>query len=119
MDTKPHGNKRADKAAKNSLLTHVFSTKIPCTDLKPTIKKFIYEKWQKSWDDQIHKFHHVQDTIDSVASRLQKKQKRSDTFLTWHWPHLHYLLIPPKKGRYPNILNVQSTLHSQTHSLKL
>ena len=41
-----------------------FYTKIPCTDLKPTINKFIQDKWQKSWDDQTHnKLHNIQDTI--------------------------------------------------------
>ena len=54
---------QADKAAKKHS-RHISNTKIPCTDLKPLINKFILKKWQKSWDDQTqNKLHHFQDTI--------------------------------------------------------
>ena len=46
------GNERADRAAKKALQTCISNTKIPYTDLKPLINKFILEKWQKSWVDQ-------------------------------------------------------------------
>ena len=49
------GNERSDKAAKKALLIDIFNSKIPHTDLKPTINKFIHDKWQKSRDNQIHK----------------------------------------------------------------
>ena len=49
---------------KKALQTHISNTKIPYTDLKPLINKFILKKWPKSWDDQTHnKLHHIQDTI--------------------------------------------------------
>ena len=39
-------------------------SKIPYTDLKPTIKKFISDKWQKSWDNQTqNKLHEIQEAI--------------------------------------------------------
>ena len=47
------GNERADKVTKKALQTHTSNSKIPYTDLKPLINKFILKKWQKSWDDQI------------------------------------------------------------------
>ena len=38
--------------------------KSPYTDLKPTIKKFISNKWQKSWDNQTqNKLHEIQEAI--------------------------------------------------------
>ena len=43
-----HCNERADKDATIDRL-------ILYKNLIPTIKKFIYDKWQKSWNDQIHK----------------------------------------------------------------
>ena len=46
------GNERADRAAKEALQTHISNTKIPYTNLKPLINKFILKKWQKSWDYQ-------------------------------------------------------------------
>ena len=55
------GNERADKAAKKALQTRISNTKIPYTNLKPLINKFILKKWQKSWDDQTqNKLHHIQ-----------------------------------------------------------
>ena len=59
------GNERADRAAKKALQTCISNTKIPYTDLKPLINKFIIKKWLKSWDDQTqNKLHHIQDIID-------------------------------------------------------
>ena len=64
---------------------------------------------------QIHNnLHHIQDTI-----KLHMKQKRTDTFLTLHWPYLHNPFTPSKKRRHPNMHHVQSSPHSQTHPLKL
>ena len=58
------GNEKADKAAKKALQIDMCKAKIPCTDLKPTIKKFISDKWQKSWDNQTqNKLHEIQEAI--------------------------------------------------------
>ena len=47
-----------------TLLADISNTKIPYTDLKPIINKFMHDKWKKSSDDQIqNKLHHIQDTI--------------------------------------------------------
>ena len=41
-------------------LIFISNTKIPYTDLKLLINKFIIKKWQKSWDDQTqNKLHHI------------------------------------------------------------
>ena len=53
-------NERADKAAKKALQTYISNTKIPYTNLKPLINKFIPKKWQKSWADQTqNKLHYM------------------------------------------------------------
>ena len=58
------GNEKADKAAKKALQIDMCKSKIPYTDLKPTIKKFISDKWQKSWDNQTqNKLHEIQEAI--------------------------------------------------------
>ena len=70
-------NERADRAAKKVLQIRISNTKIPYTDLKPLINKFIFKKWQKSWDDQIqNKLHHIQDTIGEwpVGYRRNRKE---------------------------------------------
>ena len=41
------GNERADRAAKKALQTPISNTKIPYTDLKPLINKFILKKMAK------------------------------------------------------------------------
>ena len=55
-----HGNEKA-------LLADISNTKIPYTDLKPIINKFILKKWQKSWDDQ------------------KKKRKQASPYTRYHW----------------------------------
>ena len=58
------GNEKADKAAKKALQIDMCKSKIPYTDLKPTIKKFISDKWQKSWDNHTqNKLHEIQEAI--------------------------------------------------------
>ena len=70
------GNERADKAAKKALQTHISKTKIPYTDLKPLINKFILKKWQKSWADQTqNKLHHIQDTICEWLAGYRRNRK--------------------------------------------
>ena len=89
------GNERIDRAAKNGLQTRISDTKIPYTDLKPLINKFIIKKWQKSWDDQTqNKLHHIQYSIGE-------------------WPAGY------KRNRKEVIISMQSTSHNQTHSHKL
>ena len=56
--------------------THISNTKIPYTDLKSLINKFILKKWQKSWDDQTqNKLHHIQDTIGEWPAGHRRNRK--------------------------------------------
>ena len=56
--------------------THISNTKIPYTDLKPLINKFILKKWQNPWDDQTqNKLHHIQDTIDEWPAGYRRNRK--------------------------------------------
>ena len=47
------GNERADSAAKSALDLTPDKSRIPYTDLKPTINKFLHTKWQQ-WSNNIH-----------------------------------------------------------------
>ena len=70
------GNEMADKAAKKALQTRISNTKIPYTDLKPLINKFIHKKWQKSLVDQTqNKLHHIQDTIGEWPAGYRRNRK--------------------------------------------
>ena len=78
---------------KKVLLTDISNTKILFTDLKPTINKFIHEKWQKSWDDNM--LHHIQDTIGEKPADYRRNRK--EVVLSWHCiaythiTHSHFL----------------------------
>ncbi len=56
------GNERADSAAKSVLYLSPDKFRIPNTDLKPKINKFLYAKWQQRWNNNTHnKLFHVND----------------------------------------------------------
>ena len=44
------GNEAADVKAKASLDLEISNLKVPCTDFKPFINRYILSKWQMSWD---------------------------------------------------------------------
>ena len=44
------GNEAADVKAKASLDLEISNFKLPCTDFKPFINRYILSKWQLSWD---------------------------------------------------------------------
>ena len=61
---------------KKALQTRISNTKIPYTNLKPLINKFILKKWQKSWDCQTQiNLHHIQDTIGEWPAGYRRNRK--------------------------------------------
>ena len=82
------GNEKADKAAKKPLQIDMCKSKIPYTDLKPTIKKFISDKWQKSWDNQTqNKLHEIQEAIGYRREVILARLRIGHTHIT----HSHLL----------------------------
>ena len=47
------GNEMVDKQAKTSLSLEPTSSKIPFSNFKPSINKYILEEWQTSWNNSI------------------------------------------------------------------
>ena len=115
------GNEKADKAAKKALQIDMCKSKIPYTDLKPTIKKFISDKWQKSWDNQTqNKLHETQEAIGEWPTGYRSIMKRrSNTCQIAYWAHPHYSFTPVKRGGCPSVPIMQSTTHNQTYPSKL
>ena len=65
-----------------ALLANLSNTKIPYTDLKLIINKFIFKKLQKSWYDQIrNKLHYIQDTIGEWLAGYRRNRKKK-----WYSP---------------------------------
>ena len=48
------GDERADSAAKSAVDLTPNKSRIPYTDLKPTIDKFLHTKWQQQWSNNIN-----------------------------------------------------------------
>ena len=71
------GNERADSAAKSALDLTLDKSRIPYTDLKPTINKFLHTKWQQQWSNNIHnKLFQIQPTLGEwrLVSRKSREQ---------------------------------------------
>ena len=94
-----HGNERTDKALKKTLLANISNTKIPYTDLKPIINKFILKKWQKSWDDRIHKLHCILYTMGKWLACCRRNRKVIPS--RRHIGHTHITHSHLLKGKTP------------------
>ena len=71
------GNERADSAAKSALDLTPDKSRIPYTDLKPTINKFLHTKWQQQWSNNINnKLFQIQPTLGEwrPASRKSRRE---------------------------------------------
>ena len=72
------GNESADSLAKSALDLTPDKSRIPYTDLKPTINKFLYTKWQHQWSNNIHnKLFQTQPTLGEwrPASRNSRREQ--------------------------------------------
>ena len=72
------GNERADLAAKLALDLTPDKSRIPYTDLKSTINKFLHTKWQQQWSNNIHnKLFQIHPTLGEwrPASRKSKREQ--------------------------------------------
>ena len=100
-----------------AFLADVSNAKIPYTELKPIINKFIHNKWQKWWDNQIHnKLHYIQDTIGEWPAGYRRN--RIEVILRWlcigqtHITNSH--LLKSKTPQYAKC--VKYTLQPNTFS---
>ena len=68
------GNEMVDKQAKTSLSLEPTSFKIPFSNFKPSINKYILEEWQTSWNNSIgNKLLDIKPTIGEYQSLEEKK----------------------------------------------
>ena len=75
------GNEDADKAAKSVFNLNETTRKIPFTDFKPVVNKYVMSKWQMSWDGTIfNKLHQIKPKVGSVSPCRQSR--REDVVLT-------------------------------------
>ena len=66
------GNEMVDQQAKASLSLEQTSFKIPFSNFKPSINKYILEEWQTSWNNSIgNKLLEIKPTIGEYQSFVQ------------------------------------------------
>ena len=72
------GNEMVDKQAKTSLSLEPTSFKIPFSNFKPSINKYILEEWQTSWNNSIrNKLLDIKPTIgeyQSVVRNIRREE---------------------------------------------
>ena len=72
------GNEMVDKQAKKSLSLEPTSFKIPFSNFKPSINKYILEEWQTSWNNGIgNKLLDIKPTIgeyQSVVRNIRREE---------------------------------------------
>ena len=74
------GNEAADVKAKASLDLDISNFKLPCTDFKPLINRYILSKWQLSWDRAtFNKLHEVKPVLGKIPF-IVIKARRSGSF---------------------------------------
>jgi ribonuclease HI len=76
------GNSKADAEAKAALAQPVSRREVPHTDFKPLIASYLSNRWQQSWDLEIHnKLHALKPRIESRACHkfLNRREER-----VWH-----------------------------------
>ena len=95
------GNEMVDKHAKTSLSLEPTSFKIPFSNLKPFINKYILDQWQTSWNNSIgNKLLEIKPTIgehQSVVRNIRKEEVVLARLRLGHTRVAHsYLLLGEK-----------------------
>ena len=75
------GNEAADVKAKASLDLEISNFKLPCTDFKPFINRYILSKWQLSWDRAtFNKLHEIKPVLGK--NTIYRSLRRDEVVLT-------------------------------------
>ena len=75
------GNEAADVKAKASLYLEISNFKLPCTDFKPFINRYILSKWQLSWDRAtFNKLHEIKPVLGK--NTIYRSLRREEVVLT-------------------------------------
>ena len=110
LDPKLHWSERkwkADLAAKSALDLTLNNFRIPYTDLKPKINKFLHTKWQQRWNDSTHnKLFQFQPTLGEW--RPASRKSRTSHILIEHWSYKAYLLFHTETEKQPQCLTCQT-----------
>ena len=108
------GNERADSAAKSALDLTPDKSRIPYTDLKPTINKFLHTKWQQQGSSNIHhELFQIQPTLGEWRPVL-RKSKREQVVISWLWigyTRLTHFFILKQERTITTVFDLPDNLH--------
>ena len=86
-------------------------SRIPYTDLKPTINKFLYTKWKQQWSDNIHnKPFQIQPTLGEwrpASRKSRREQVVTSRLRIGHTRLTHSFIL--KQETQPKCLTCQTT----------
>ena len=81
------GNEQADRTARRIINHPVHDTKLPFSDFKPCISKYVNKLFQTKWDNcSTNKLHEINDTFLPSLKIYSKSRKRRcyfDSFENW------------------------------------
>ena len=101
------GNEKADKIAKQIIDIPTFDIKIPFSDCKPQISKYVESICQEKWNDCTNNKLHGIKTKFSSTLQLYSNNRKEDVILTrlrighTRITHKHYLLNEEHPMRIP------------------
>ena len=116
------GNEMVDKQAKSSLSLEPTSFKIPFSNFKPSINKYILEEWQTSWNNSIgNKLLDIKPTIgeyQSVVRNIRREEVVLARLRLGHTRVTHsYLLQESLIHTYYKVKSIHNVLVATHHSL--
>ena len=104
------GNEMVDKQAKTSLSLEPTSFKIPFSNFKPSINKYILEEWQTSWNNSIgNKLLDIKPTIgeyQSVVRNIRREEVVLARLCLGHTRVTHSYLLQGETGQCSAVGNV-------------
>ena len=102
-----------DKQAKTSLSLEPTSFKIPFSNFKPSINKYILEEWQTSWNNSIgNKLHDIKPTIgeyQSVVRIIRREEVVLARLRLGHTRVTHSYLHVSNKFNFSNVHGIMNT----------
>ena len=104
------GNEMVDKQAKTSLSLEPTSFKIPFSNFKPSINKYILEEWQTSWNNSIgNKLLDIKPTIGEYQSVVRNIRREEVVLARLRLGHTRVIIHTYYKVK--SILNVLVATH--------
>ena len=97
------GNEVADRAAKKALGNKPTADLMPFSDLKPLTAKYVYQIWQKEWDETglvSNKFHEILPKLRDKLLSFCNTRKENTVLSITYWSFLFdtFLYFEKRRG---------------------